>query len=238
MSGKEKEYECVCVARWPERRERQVKKLWRYFSRAVCLHWEEKEQRGSCLEEIWPVGSFANAFLSCYTSSMAPLFPIIPQCFRLKCTSRNTGPHSPITHVRLSPTMICYCQNNLIVLSFWLSHCPMHKSQRKRKLCKSAPNKGLKGILLYAISLTFYDLIFQLWQQGKHMETVMLKLKIEITVQGNNGRNIISQHMINYQLNYIEFITIGIQFRGGRKIVVREAIRERVAKKIWSRERK
>lgn len=70
------------------------------------------------------------------------------------------------------------------------------------------------------------------------METVMLKLKIEITVQGNNGRNIISQHMINYQLNYIEFITIGIQFRGGRKIVVREAIRERVAKKIWSRERK
>ena len=91
--------------------------------RGPCLspsvqYWEEKEQRGSCLEEIWPVGSFANAFLSCYTSSMAPLFPIIPQCFRLKCTSRNTGPHSPITHVRLSPTMICYCQNNLIVLSF------------------------------------------------------------------------------------------------------------------------
>ena len=46
------------------------------------------------------------------------------------------------------------------------------------------------------------------------------------------------QHMINYQVNYIEFITIRIQFRGGRKMVVREAIRERVAKKIWRRERK
>ena len=70
------------------------------------------------------------------------------------------------------------------------------------------------------------------------METVMLKLKIEITVQGNNGRNIISQRMINYQLNYIEFITIRIQFRGGRKMVVREAIRECIAKKIRRRERK
>lgn len=113
----------------------------------------------------------------------------------------------------------------------------MHKSQRKRNLCKSAPNKGLKGIQLYAIS-PFDDLIFQLWQQGKHKETVMLKLKIEITVQDNNGRNIISQRMINYQLNYIESITIGIQFRGGRKIVVREATRERVVKKIWRGEGK
>lgn len=34
--------------------------------------------------------------------------------------------------------------------------------------------------------------------------------------------------MINYQLNYIESITIRIQFRGGRKIVREEAIRERV----------
>lgn len=114
----------------------------------------------------------------------------------------------------------------------------MHKSQRKRKLCKSAPNKVLKGIQLYAISPAFYDLIFQLWQQGKHTETIMLKLKIEITVQGNNGKNIISQCMINYQLNYIDFIMIRIQFRGGRRIIVREAIGECVVKRIWRGEGK
>lgn len=62
----------------------------------------------------------------------------------------------------------------------------------------------------------------------------MLKLKIEVRVQGNNRKNTIKQRMINYQPNCIEFITIEIQGRG--RIIVREVFGEHIVKqmrRIW-----
>lgn len=65
------------------------------------------------------------------------------------------------------------------------------------------------------------------------METVMLKIKISITVQGNNIKKIVRQYMINYRLNYIEFIAVGIKKEG--PIIVSEVTQEHIVKQtgIW-----